>query len=73
MFTLSFVVKNKKYRLTIDRGQDILFALDNFLKSNKLDFTCLKNVKTYCLDSRDSISCRIGKIIVFVLNKTSKV
>lgn len=63
MFTVSFVVKNKKYSLNIDKGQDILLALDNFLKNNKLKCTCLKNVKIHCLGAKDSVSCRIAKIV----------
>lgn len=69
MFNLSFIAKNKKYRLVVDRGQDVLLAIDIFLKNNKLDFTCLKNVKMRCLGPQDSVSCRIGKIIASVLNK----
>lgn len=79
MLNMSFVAKNKKHRLTVEKGQDVLLALDIFLKNNKLDFTCLKNVKMRCLCpqaspndrsvGRDSVSCRIGKIIAFVLNK----
>lgn len=88
MRNLSFTAKNRKYSLSIEKGQDILLALDNFIKNNKLEFTCFKDVKIRCLgpkaspndlagmDSsgwrsvgRDSVSCRIGKIIAFVLNK----
>lgn len=88
MINLSFSVKNKKYSLNVEKGQDILLALDNFIKNNKLEFTCFKDVKIRCLGPkaspteqsssrmshsdkfwRDSVSCRIGKIIAFVLNK----
>lgn len=69
MLNLSFTAKNRKYSLSIEKGQDILLALDNFIKNNKLEFTCFENVKIHCFGPKDSVSCRIGKIIAFVLNK----
>lgn len=62
MFTVFFTAKNKKYKLDIEKG-DILLALDNFLKNNRLECTCLKNVKIRCLGAKDSVSCRIAKIV----------
>lgn len=62
MFTIFFTAKNKKYKLDIENG-DILQALDNFLKNNKIECTCLKNVKIRCLGAKDSVSCRIAKVI----------
>lgn len=69
MFNISFVVKNKKYKLNIEKGEDVLLALDNFVKNNKLEFTHFENVKMRCLGPKDSVSCRIGRIITFVLNE----
>lgn len=63
MIKLSFTAKNKKYSLDIERGQDVLMALDKFLKSNKLEITYLKNVKVDCFEMKDSVSCRVLKTI----------
>lgn len=68
MFVIYFAVKNTKYKLEVQKGDDILVALDNFIKNNKLKFTRFKNVKIRCFGPKDSVSCRIGKIIAFVLN-----
>lgn len=67
MIKTSFEIKNKKYSLNIERGQDALKALDNFLKSNKLEGTYFKKVKVDCLGQEDSVSCRIVKLVLSVL------
>ena len=69
MIRLFFTAKNRKYSLSIEKGQDILLALDNFIKNNKLELTRLKNIKISSPGSSDSVSGRIGKIIAFVLDK----
>ncbi len=68
MIKLSFTAKNKKYALDIERGDDVLLALDKLLKSNKLKVTYLKNVKVRCFDLKDSVSCRTTKLIASVLS-----
>lgn len=68
MIKLSFTAKNKKYSLNIERGDDLLLALDKLLKSNKLKVTYLKNVKVRCFDLKDSVFCRTTKIIASVLS-----
>lgn len=41
----SFHAKNQKYFLEITKGEDLLFAIDNFLKSNRIDVNALKDLK----------------------------
>ena len=72
MIKLFFTAKNKKYSIDLERGQDLLLALDTFIKSNRLRFTHLKNIKVRCFDFKDSVSCRIAKIISVVLSLRSR-
>lgn len=69
MIKISFQVKGRKYKLDIQRGEDALKALDNFLKSNKLEGTYFEKVKVDCLDKNDSVSCRVVKLVLSVLSK----
>lgn len=68
MIKLSFTVKNHKYSLDIEKGQDILLTLDNFLKSNTLKLTNLKGIQIRCF-GQDSVSLRVAKIIVGAIKK----
>lgn len=68
MIKLSFIAKNKKYKLNIEKGEDVLLAIDKLLKSNKLELAYLKDVKVRCSGAKDSVSCRIVKLIASVLS-----
>lgn len=72
MIKIFFTAKNKKYQLDLQRGDDVLVALDNFLKSNRLDDTYFQKVKIDCLDQKESVSCRIVKLVLSVLSEKNK-
>jgi predicted DNA-binding protein with PD1-like motif len=67
MLTLSFKVKNKKYCLTFQKGEDLLVSLDNFCKKHKIG---LKNIHRVLLDTsqeKSVISIRIAQAILKAL------
>lgn len=68
IFKVSFTAKNKKYNIDLEKGQDLLVAIDKLLKSNKLELAYLKDVKVRCFGAKDSVSCRIVKLIASVLS-----
>lgn len=72
MIKLSFRAKKKEYELDLQKGEDVLMALDKFLKKNKLDDTYFEKVKVDCPGQEDSVSCRIVKLVLSVLSDKNK-
>ena len=57
----------------LDRGDDFLSTLDNFLKKNKMgNISTNMSINVDCGDLEDSISCRIAKISAEAIKLTKK-
>ena len=67
MIKVSFSVKKKKKKesksLYFEKKEDFLFAIDKFLKTNKISLSDLDKFKVDCQDFDKSVSCRVVKII----------
>ncbi|MCR4322934.1 MAG: hypothetical protein NUV61_02505 [Candidatus Azambacteria bacterium] len=62
---ITAVITTKKgviHRLSIEKGDDFLCALDKFLKRHKLVVLSLKEVSVLC-ENEESMPCRIAKAI----------
>jgi len=68
MITLKFSAKGRRYSVKVDQGDELLLALDNILKKNKIKFTDLKNLKLFFSPSVGLTSQRIAKAILMALN-----
>ena len=55
--------KGAQYELPVEPGEDILYALDNFLKRSKLDLRSLTAISASC-DNEESMACRAASIVV---------
>ena len=63
MIKISLKSKNGLiHSFKIDRGDDFLSTLDNFLKKNRMVISGFVSIEVDCGDFEDSISCRIAKI-----------
>ncbi len=62
---ISVAITTKKgviHTLSIEKGDDFLYALDKFLKRHKLVVSSLKKVSILC-ENEESMPCRIAKAI----------
>lgn len=71
MMILSFETEGKKRTITAKMGDDLLLALDKFLKSNKIKPNTIKSPKLSFKGDLLLTSKQIGEIITKVLNWSS--
>ncbi|MDQ5882714.1 MAG: hypothetical protein QG648_67 [Patescibacteria group bacterium] len=68
MIILSFWANHKKYQVTAESGDELLFSLDKFLKKNRISF---KKIRRFALDTsqeKSITSLRIAQVILKALN-----
>lgn len=71
MISLFFRENNQKYRIEARTGEDLLLALDKFLKKNKIKFTDIKNLHLRFFQEKSIISKRIAQSILKALKFAS--
>jgi len=72
MVTLTFIYLGKKYKVISQKGDDLLIALDNFLKMNKIKVTQLKSFKLKFSPDSGLITRRIARAMVLALEAGSQ-
>jgi hypothetical protein len=68
MLTLSFKVKNKKYTITSQKGEDLVILLDKFLKKNKIRISQIESFSLDISQEKSITSIRIAQAILKALN-----
>jgi|YelNatPaOPRAMG01_1025707.scaffolds.fasta_scaffold13665_6 hypothetical protein len=68
MLTLSFKVKNKKYAITSQKGEDLVILLDKFLKKNKIRISQIESFSLDISQEKSITSIRIAQAILKALN-----
>ncbi|KKR10486.1 MAG: hypothetical protein UT37_C0001G0041 [Parcubacteria group bacterium GW2011_GWA2_39_18] len=56
----------KKLAKKIDRGEDLLATIDNFLNASKIDLSDL-NIALDCKELQNSLSCRAAHLSLEIL------
>lgn len=72
MARVTFKAKNKKYRLNLEKGEDLLILLDKFLKKNKIDKSEIDDLKVSNFYKNSFLSYRIVLIIIKALELSQK-
>ncbi|MDD5760463.1 MAG: hypothetical protein PHF45_00130 [Candidatus Pacebacteria bacterium] len=67
MIILSFEEKGQKYRVQVEKGENLLPRLDKFLKKHKIDKTGIKNWQISFYKEKSIISKRIAQSIFHAL------
>ena len=68
MLILSFKVKNKKYAITSQKGEDLVILLDKFLKKNKIRISQIESFSLDISQEKSITSIRIAQAILKALN-----
>lgn len=64
MIFLFFRVKNKKYQIKAERGEDLLLSLDIFLKKHKISLIDIQDVQLDFSQEKSVTSRRVAKAIL---------
>ncbi len=72
MVILYFSYLDKKHKVISQKGEDLLVALDNFLKLNKIKVTQIKSFKLKFSPDSGLITRRIARAMVLALEVGSQ-
>ena len=67
MIELSFKVNQSRFKIKVEKGEDLLYALDKFLKKNRINKAVIKNWQLDFLKEKSIISKRIAQSILNAL------
>lgn len=71
MIVLSFKKDKQKYTIEVERGEELLIALDKFLKKNRIEYASIKNWQLGFFQEKSIISKRIAQSILHALKITT--
>lgn len=71
MIILSFKKDKQKYSIEVEKGEELLFALDKFLKKNKIKYASIKDWQLEFFQEKSIISKRIAQSILHALKITT--
>jgi predicted DNA-binding protein with PD1-like motif len=71
MIILSFKKGRQKYSIKVKKGEELLVALDKFLKKNKIKHASIKNWQLEFFQEKSIISKRIAQSILHALKITT--
>jgi predicted DNA-binding protein with PD1-like motif len=71
MIILSFKKGRQKYSIKAKKGEELLVALDKFLKKNKIKYASIKDWQLEFFQEKSIISKRIAQSILHALKITT--
>ncbi|MDD3098233.1 MAG: hypothetical protein PHU82_00150 [Candidatus Pacebacteria bacterium] len=67
MIILYFKKDKQKHAIKVERGEELLIALDKFLKKNRIKYASIKNWQLEFFQEKSIISKRIAQSILHAL------